>query len=340
MNNTDFMTPPPVPPETVPLQPDGREEMPAEKYVISKIINTIWIYLGSQFAFSFVFSMASSLFIGLWFSLMDGYWDQGAYEILTNFVLLMAAGLSALCAILYASSKLHIRIDRNMFKPVENKSDYLKTICCSYALLVPLSLFISGLSYLLRILFGVSIPESGNEQNLTFWGTAIYFILAVIVAPILEEIVFRGIIFRSLERFSMSFAVVFSSLCFGILHMNLYQGLPVIGMGMVLAYMTGKTGSLRPAIAAHMLNNLISVLAVTFGSTAMDIVTDVLLIGMALVGFYIIFRNWKQIRKTFEDSGASSVCWKITVKRVSFWILVILFVTASLLIIFAPDTLI
>lgn len=76
-----------------------------------------------------------------------------------------------------------------------------------------------------------------------------------LIGPIFEEIIFRGFIFKAARYFGTSFAIIFSSILFGIFHGNLLQLFPATLMGIVLAYITVKSNSLIPAIIAHICNN-------------------------------------------------------------------------------------
>ncbi|MEZ5276480.1 MAG: CPBP family intramembrane glutamic endopeptidase [Opitutaceae bacterium] len=87
--------------------------------------------------------------------------------------------------------------------------------------------------------------------------------LAVVVAPINEELLFRGGIFRFLKsRFPTSLAMIVSSVLFALLHLNWFSFLPLFTLGCFLSLVTLKTGSLKPAILMHALFNLNSVLAI------------------------------------------------------------------------------
>lgn len=83
------------------------------------------------------------------------------------------------------------------------------------------------------------------------------FVLAVVVAPVIEEIFFRGVLFRGLRsRMGLGGAAAFSAFVFASLHPTLPSGfLPIFTLGMVLAVLREKTGSLYPGMIAHALNN-------------------------------------------------------------------------------------
>jgi membrane protease YdiL (CAAX protease family) len=86
-------------------------------------------------------------------------------------------------------------------------------------------------------------------------------LLAVIFAPIAEELAFRGWIFTLLRRnFSFPATLLFSSAVFASLHYestHLYA-LAVFPIGLALGAIRETTGSIRPAMVFHALNNLIA----------------------------------------------------------------------------------
>lgn len=81
---------------------------------------------------------------------------------------------------------------------------------------------------------------------------------AVILAPIGEELIYRGIVLRCSAKISQRFAIFFSAFIFGIMHGNPYQFVLGFLLGIPLAMVTLKTGSVIPAIICHMLNNLMA----------------------------------------------------------------------------------
>ncbi len=79
---------------------------------------------------------------------------------------------------------------------------------------------------------------------------------AVIFAPIFEEFLFRGFVYSSLRRrFGVKRGILFSSFLFALLHRSLYGFLAIFILGVVLAHLYEKTGSLIPSISLHILNN-------------------------------------------------------------------------------------
>lgn len=82
-----------------------------------------------------------------------------------------------------------------------------------------------------------------------------------IIGPVAEELVYRGFVYQRLrENSSETAAAVGSALLFGVMHFNIVQGVYAFVLGILLAHIVYKTGSLLTAAAAHMAANLVSVL--------------------------------------------------------------------------------
>ena len=106
------------------------------------------------------------------------------------------------------------------------------------------------------------IPESDTliqaEQNLN--SSFIYLILSVcIIAPIIEEVIFRGIILNGmLKRYNPSTAIIISSLLFALIHGNLHQEINAFLLALIIGCIYYKTHSLYLTIYCHFFNNTAS----------------------------------------------------------------------------------
>jgi len=113
--------------------------------------------------------------------------------------------------------------------------------------------------YIETYLLGIDQGSENTEEivNLTRM-SPIFFIIPVFTAPILEELIFRKIIFGSLhKRMNFFFAVLISSLLFGVLHLDLQHLLIYFAMGIALAYVYVKTKRIIVPILVHMGMNAI-----------------------------------------------------------------------------------
>ena len=123
-----------------------------------------------------------------------------------------------------------------------------------------------GLSALVSIIFPADISGTYNEiQNSIFAASPwLVIIQTVVLAPVSEEILFRGIIFRRLEAFTDYFIVraLISSAIFGIYHMNLSQGIFAFAFGLLCCAVYYSMNSLWASIVLHAGGNLLSVIMV------------------------------------------------------------------------------
>ncbi len=86
-------------------------------------------------------------------------------------------------------------------------------------------------------------------------------ITAILVAPVVEELCFRGFIYLYLKRYTGSvFAIIATSLFFGIIHLNLVQSIPLACFSLLLILLYEKTKTLLAPIIAHSIFNFLTVL--------------------------------------------------------------------------------
>ncbi len=91
------------------------------------------------------------------------------------------------------------------------------------------------------------------------------FLLAVIV-PIGEEVFFRGLVYGGLRaRWGVVAATLASAVFFSAVHVQVVHAFPIFVLGVFLAVLYERTGSLLPAIVTHAINNVIAVLAIWRG---------------------------------------------------------------------------
>lgn len=77
-------------------------------------------------------------------------------------------------------------------------------------------------------------------------------LFACIVAPVLEEMLFRGVILRGfLRRYSRTFAILWSAALFGFAHLNVYQMMTALAIGIVGGWLYERCRSLWPCILLH-----------------------------------------------------------------------------------------
>lgn len=115
-------------------------------------------------------------------------------------------------------------------------------------------------------------------------GSFSMFLYASILAPISEELLFRGYILRTLRPYGKRFAIVCSAILFGIFHGNLLQTPYAFLVGLVLGYVALEY-SVVWSIVLHMFNNL--VLADLLGRLTANLSENA--IAIINYGIFIIF---------------------------------------------------
>lgn len=145
---------------------------------------------------------------------------------------------------------------------------------------------------------------NGVTMNGSLWETAL-FILSMLCVGFLEEVIFRGFLFKAISRDNLKIAILVSSLTFGLGHIvNLLNGADLaptllqicyasaIGFLFVVIFYRGK--SLLPCIFTHSVVNSLSIFGVK-GSRAGEIITSFILCVVALgYGLWI----WKKTEKS------------------------------------------
>ena len=82
-------------------------------------------------------------------------------------------------------------------------------------------------------------------------------LFAAICGPIAEEIFFRGFMYRAVKKkFGIFAGLIGTSAIFAFLHTHIVGFLPIMVLGLLLAYLYEKTGSLIPSITVHIIHNV------------------------------------------------------------------------------------
>lgn len=122
------------------------------------------------------------------------------------------------------------------------------------------------LLYLPLDLLGADLDVSEKARETTDLGRgaglALLALFIVVGAPLVEELFFRGLLQRAVDRrFGPRWAVAVSSVAFGITHFQPVQLLGLVAFGVVLAVLAQRAGRLGPALVAHVAFNATSVAA-------------------------------------------------------------------------------
>lgn len=126
-------------------------------------------------------------------------------------------------------------------------------------------------SYFVRAIYVVIVSALGLHIGLqqvltrldtTGIGFVLTLIVGAVIAPIAEEIFFRGFVYAGLRtRFGVASAVFVASIFFALLHLSLELFIPILMLGIFLTLLYEITGSLYPGIFLHAANNAVALIA-------------------------------------------------------------------------------
>ena len=100
------------------------------------------------------------------------------------------------------------------------------------------------------------VQDTGFANLSGYLEFALAFISLVVVAPVAEEVLFRGYLFGKMRQYApLWVAVLLTSLLFAVVHFQWNVGIDVFALSLVLCILRVVSGSLWPSIMLHMLKN-------------------------------------------------------------------------------------
>lgn len=239
-----------------------------EKITIGKIWGIIYpmlVYLG----ISFVIQLAMMILIGVFAVVSGEITDQGAltqylidvtYEQVLLLTLLSGLGTIPFLIFFY---RRDIRKEKLENKYVRYKRENIG----KYLLIIPFGIFNMLWANLFVSLLTLIMPdfmlESYASTETAIYGSsfAMQLLTAGIVAPIVEELIFRGLVYKRLKKMTgLIVAAVLSALLFGIFHGNWVQAPYAMILGLVCVFVYEKYKSVIAPILLHMSANVFAVI--------------------------------------------------------------------------------
>lgn len=126
----------------------------------------------------------------------------------------------------------------------------------------------------------------------------IEFFAIAVAAPLVEELIFRGLVYRRIRELSgAKFAIILSALYFGVYHMNVVQGLYAFILGILLAWAYEKYQTLTAPILFHAAANLISVICTegnfSYRTTIIGVLLEIVISTICMI--YAIVRIYRTV---------------------------------------------
>ncbi len=152
------------------------------------------------------------------------------------------------------------------------------------------------------------LPQSDNSGlGRGFWAC----FTAVISSAVLEELLCRGLIFETLhKRWGAKTSILFSSLFFGLIHLDLATAIVAMVAGMIFGVLYVRTSSLYTTIIIHSVNNAMAFALICFGVGDMSLydiigggeiywaaygVAAAIFLACSIEAYFKVFRNNKRL---------------------------------------------
>ena len=137
------------------------------------------------------------------------------------------------------------------------------------------------------------------EQMMTSPSRPVQAAVVCVLAPLMEELLFRGLLFRRMrDRVGAILGIVLSSIVFGLAHGNLTQGLFAAAFGIFLAMLYEHYGTLAAPLTAHFANNVFAVILEYSAPKLLSgsgLAYSILSFGLCVVFGTLIFRKNKPV---------------------------------------------
>lgn len=158
---------------------------------------------------------------------------------------------------------------------------------------------------IVSVITGETMVNQVEEMimDMSLWAV---ILSAVILAPIMEKLIFRKLVLDRLAEYGPAVAMSVSALVFGLAHGNFYQFFYAFLLGLIFAYIYLRTGKVRYSMMLHMMVNFCgSVIPILIMRVAdenevaaiLASVTQLTFMGVFMLGGLILFIcKWKEIK--------------------------------------------
>ncbi len=133
---------------------------------------------------------------------------------------------------------------------------WFRMLCISLFIMIVGSIIGDLLCSLISRLTPLNLSSTTTNMMMTgnLW---VVFLFTVIIAPVIEELIFRKVLIDRTIVFGDRTAIIMSGLLFGLIHGNFYQFFYAFGLGCLFAYVYIRTGKIRHTISFHMIVNFL-----------------------------------------------------------------------------------
>lgn len=228
------------------------EKTPLKKRILLCVGLPVWVFLGFMLAQAIVIVLIELLQkIGV----PLGDIDPSLFQVIAGGII-YALSLLIVIGVPWLTKKARTTKEELGVHRPPNLMDFVWVPAGAVAYIF-LTLIITALAMLF-----LKFVDYGQPQDVGFNGIntqveyIMAFIMLVVIAPIAEELLFRGYLLGKLRKYTkLWIAILITSVLFGLVHFAWNVGLDTFALSIVLCLLRVVSGSLWPSIMLHMLKN-------------------------------------------------------------------------------------
>lgn len=163
-------------------------------------------------------------------------------------------------------------------------------------------------AHIFQTVFDYQLPEIPGMIPANHLEAVLALIALAAMAPICEEILFRGVVQNAYAHRGPARSIIFVGLLFVAFHLSLLQGLSIIPLAFALGFVYWRTNSLPAAILTHFGANFMAAMVLTSGVWVTQAQTVLLSLPVAIGGFVLALASlWMLARATAPDPQPESL---------------------------------
>ena len=159
----------------------------------------------------------------------------------------------------------------------------------------------------------------------------------ILVAPLMEELVFRGVFYHRFRSYGKYFAAFCTAFFFALMHSNFLQFAPAFSMGMILFFIRDRYG-LPYSILLHFSNNLLAIVVnnLSQDSTLIQGIYGGFLLAGMFYGIYFVLKNRTHFAEDSQYEKEHSLSLKQFFSSPLLWVDIVLMVALACVSLFVP----
>ena len=159
----------------------------------------------------------------------------------------------------------------------------------------------------------------------------------ILIAPLMEELVFRGVFYHRFRSYGKYFAAFCTAFFFALMHSNFLQFAPAFSMGIILFFIRDRYG-LPYSILLHFSNNLLAIVVnnLSQDSTLIQGIYGGFLLAGMFYGIYFVLKNRTLFAEDSQYEKEHSLSLKQFFSSPLLWVDIVLMVALACVSLFVP----